>query len=936
MITQSFPDTYTTPVRIQAKRPNTNKRYKHFTQTHFTIGDEEQFEQFRLKTEFERVVREPLQPLNTFLPYWDHYGINEESVKHTFAYLFQKFKKGIFIQIRQGKVRFLPFSHTFFTNEWHHRITVPEELTKDSKVLPVRYWYANNGLFRYENPCNETDTGMCQMKHMFETLCQEYPNEIPDIDFFVNRRDFPLLKRDLTEPYHHIWDSHEQPLVSHSYPLYAPILSSCTAEGFVDIPIPTMDDWTRIMFKEHTHFAMSNRVIATHDQFKTPWNKKKEMAVFRGSTTGIGYDEETNPRIKLCKQFQQHPYCNVGITSWNTRLRKVSGDSKLHTPDTTQLSLSKSMTLEEQSTYKYIIHVQGHVQAFRLSIELAMGSVILLVHTDYKLWYEPLLEPWEHYVPVSADLSDLDERIQWCIEHDKECQKIAKQAREFYDRYLTKKGCLEYLKQTLIECSQRYTRKPYLPKLSQRHLQNHYIHSFLSSYTFPSSEPTSTRSYQSLKHLRVSKYSKYSHTIFENNNTKIVECGSYVYKQSKFSYKLEHEQFVGLFGTNSILKHIPNFVYTLPYSMHNRGIYLEYIQGPTLFDYIKCRNFNLNQWMFYMIQVFLSLSVGQRICFFNHNDLCSWNIILSCYSEEKVYDYLVDLNQVYRVYTTCIPILIDFDKAHIVYNLQSMTAIYPYQTYQDCICLIVNCVYNIMKFQRLSQEDERKLLYLFRQTICDPIYCPVETVQTPMDMYQFLEHAHKYAHLTFSNKGNLQKRTPMDAFKVFKNIYKPNYPSFADPIFKHKNNELKVLNLVEHTDSVEYRHLGLNNFNSVHAKTIEQLNLHPFLKLYYYQLYYTPNHEIYQEPIEREEYALATLNLPIVQQITDELYDLPGHYLDYLNILLELVHNGGPYALNPNERVSLAKWIQNYLKDRENIYTYSKHLLKFKLIRNIL
>ena len=941
MITQSFPDVYSTPVRIQAKRPNTNKRYKHYTQTHFTIGDEEQFEQYRAKIEIEKPNIKPNIDSNNLFPvldFWDRYGIMEESVKNTFAYLFQKFKKGVLVQIRQGKVvRFLPFSNNFFTNEWHERVDVPEELLENDKILPVRYWYSNNGLFRYENPCNETDTGMCQMKHMFEYLCEEYPNQIPDIDFFVNRRDFPLLKRDLTEPYDNIWDSTEQPLVSHEYPLYVPILSSCTGEGFADIPIPTMDDWTRVMFKKNIHFAMSKRVIATQDEFKTPWNKKRELAVFRGSSTGIGYDEHTNIRIKLCRQFENHPYCNVGITSWNTRHRKISGDSKLHVPDTCGLSLSKSMTMEEQSTYKYIIHVQGHVQAFRLSIELAMNSVILLVESKYKLWYESLLKPWVHYVPVSSDLSDLDERIQWCLANDSECQKIAKQARLFYDTYLSKKGTLEYLKHILIECSQRYVRKPYLPKLSQKNLENHYIYKYLNNLNLESNhnrlDKYVNRTYQSLKRIQVLKYPKESKTIFENANTKIVLHGNYVFKQSKFTYKLEHEQFVGLFGVNSILKHIPNFVYTIPQPIYNKGLYLEHIGGHTLFEYIKSRDFNVNHWIFYMMQIFLSLSVGQRICFFNHNDLCSWNIILSQQSSEQVIDYLVDVNQVYRVYTTVIPVLIDFDKAHIIHHLQSMSSIYPYQTYQDCICLIVNSIYNIMKFQRLSSEDEKKILFLFRQTLCDSIYCPPETVQTPNDLYQFLEEGHKYAHMMFSNKGKLQERTPMDAFKVFKNVFKPTY-------IGTKN----ILNFVEDSEMIEYRNLGNGNIDSKCLERIDQLNIHPFLKLYFYQLQHDPLNipERWFEPVERPEYTLEQLILPILpdienlKQATNELYDLPYHYLEHLNRLIELAHNGGPYMLKTNERKTLITYLQNYLKDRKKIYTYSTYLTKFKLTRNIL
>jgi hypothetical protein len=74
-----------------------------------------------------------------------------------------------------------------------------------------------------------------------------------------------------------------------------------------------------------------------------------------------------------------------------------------------------------------------------------MRSVVLIVESDYKLWYSHLLVPYEHFVPVKKDLSDLIEIIQWCIKHDKECFKIAENAYKFYEKYLTKDGIFDYL-----------------------------------------------------------------------------------------------------------------------------------------------------------------------------------------------------------------------------------------------------------------------------------------------------------------------------------------------------------------------------------------------------------------------------------------------------------------------------------------------------------
>ena len=56
--------------------------------------------------------------------------------------------------------------------------------------------------------------------------------------------------------------------------------------------------------------------------------------------------------------------------------------------------------LEKQSTYKYILNIDGHVKAFRLGNELRMGSVILLVQSSYSLWFQKFMEPKVHYIPI--------------------------------------------------------------------------------------------------------------------------------------------------------------------------------------------------------------------------------------------------------------------------------------------------------------------------------------------------------------------------------------------------------------------------------------------------------------------------------------------------------------------------------------------------------
>ena len=85
-----------------------------------------------------------------------------------------------------------------------------------------------------------------QVKHMFSELCNK--RKIPNIDLIVNVKDFPLLKKDLTEPFNHIYNSKEQPMAN-TKDSYYPILSFNSNNDFTDIPIPSNHEWSTVTQK---------------------------------------------------------------------------------------------------------------------------------------------------------------------------------------------------------------------------------------------------------------------------------------------------------------------------------------------------------------------------------------------------------------------------------------------------------------------------------------------------------------------------------------------------------------------------------------------------------------------------------------------------------------------------------------------------------------
>jgi len=335
----------------------TNPRYINFKQNIFTAGDEDQFQERRDATNGDICEKEITIPHTNLyndqsFKVWDkNIDIPATSVINTFRYIFNKFKKGIFVKIKGGKVSvFLPFSKSKFHNEWSSKVEIPQSFKNldsflNSKSGKYKYnpktvnhnmseWYANNCLVKYDidsktQLTKEGDTNVATIKNMFEELCKN--REIPDIEFFINRRDFPLITRNGTEPYTGIWGDNT-PLVSHNYEKFTPIISMCKTDEYADVLSPTHEDWARTQSKKNHYFTGS--CSDYNIKFNTPWNQKKPTAVFRGRSTGCGVTIDTNPRLKIAHisymEKGDDQLLDAGIIgNWNNRVRKLSGSSYL-------------------------------------------------------------------------------------------------------------------------------------------------------------------------------------------------------------------------------------------------------------------------------------------------------------------------------------------------------------------------------------------------------------------------------------------------------------------------------------------------------------------------------------------------------------------------------------------------------------------------------
>lgn len=865
---QKYPDYYNSHEECVLFEKNYNKeksnpRYKNFKQINFTAGDEEQFNNYKYEKNNidETLVVDIKLDNNLFLEYkifenWEKYkNLNAISISNTFKYIFNKFKKGIFVKIVNNNLMvFLPFSNVNFINEWSNNIKIEAKygniynfFSYISKLENRRFiksavnnfintWYSNNSLLRYEYPIGENDTNISCLKNMLEELCEK--RIIPDIEFFINKRDYPIITKNNFEPYYNIWDSKNIPLVSHNYDKYCPILSmSSNTTEFSDVLMPCHDDWIRVQNLENKWFPYSRQKNSYN--FDTKWEDKKNIAIFRGSSTGTGVTIKTNQRLHVAylstifpKDENNIPYLDAGITKWNVRPRKIMGEKYLQTIDIDNIpfKLVDSITPDIQSTYKYIIHIDGHTSAFRLSYQLNMNSVLLIVKSEWKMWYTDMLKEYIHFVPVKEDLSDLLEKIKWCRNNENKCKEIASNAKRFYNKYLQKDGILDYCQKLLTDiktCVGSYKYNNTKPIDIQVKIQYDIIKN-KKFYRYPKTTksiqniqniPNNNRCYGLLKGIHyivnLSRESKYINIltqdntlIFENKLSSIKKykiANFYInIKSTNDSEKIKehiHETFVGLNCINKICKEIPNFSYNFGlYESENNyyNIISENIDGITFQQYIKSAEFCFKEYLLILLQICAALECAQKKYAFVHNDLTIWNIIILKTKEPVQVEYLLSHKKIIKLETNIIPVIIDYGKSHVIYENfhYGIINMYKFSTITDVLSILITSIYQIIIDKKLEKNDFCNLIKL-SNFISNTKFCK-NTFKNSKDIKDFFHNAKKYSNLINTDKFELEKYTPVDLFEYilklkydFKISYLSTYNSFMN-----NGNENQIFNYI--------------------------------------------------------------------------------------------------------------------------------------------
>ena len=147
-----------------------------------------------------------------------------------------------------------------------------------------------------------------------------------------------------------------------------------------------------------------------------PFTEKMNKAIFRGK---IRFSRQ---REQFLNMYFGSSFCDCGVVDKNSNHPEW---------------LTPKKTIKEHLDYKFIMALEGNDVASNLKWVMSSNSIAVMPRPTCETWYmEGKLIPNYHYIEIKNDLSDLEERLQYYIDHPEEAQQIINHAHEYVHQFM--------------------------------------------------------------------------------------------------------------------------------------------------------------------------------------------------------------------------------------------------------------------------------------------------------------------------------------------------------------------------------------------------------------------------------------------------------------------------------------------------------------------
>ena len=158
---------------------------------------------------------------------------------------------------------------------------------------------------------------------------------------------------------------------------------------------------------------------------KKAWRDKRNIAVFRGDIGNEAAGDDKPNRRVFMNRWRNHPMVDAASTDCVADHPEWQGEK---------------MTIGEHLAYKFVMSLEGNDVASNLKWVMSSNSIAVTPRLTCETWFmEGTLIPNYHYIEVKEDFSDLEERLQYYIDHPDEAEAIIQHAHEHVTQFCDKK-----------------------------------------------------------------------------------------------------------------------------------------------------------------------------------------------------------------------------------------------------------------------------------------------------------------------------------------------------------------------------------------------------------------------------------------------------------------------------------------------------------------
>lgn len=169
-----------------------------------------------------------------------------------------------------------------------------------------------------------------------------------------------------------------------------------------------------------------------------PWDARLPSVFWRGSCSA-DYKRNEFLRLDVVAKLNGHPMCDV-------KLLKHWHEGKA----IPEAYFGGYVPLADFMSYKILLVIDGNGISSSHSWVFGSGAVPLLI-SNCDFWFRPYLVPFENYVPIRYDLSDLVEKIHWVFANQEEAKHIANGALILSQTVFTPEFQQNYIRSKLLE-----------------------------------------------------------------------------------------------------------------------------------------------------------------------------------------------------------------------------------------------------------------------------------------------------------------------------------------------------------------------------------------------------------------------------------------------------------------------------------------------------